>query len=171
MVGSQERQVNRIDDLSGKKIAIVGVGNILLKDEGVGIRAVQRLRDYRPLPSQVILIDAGLPGLELLDLLQDASLVVIVDAARMDKPPGSVCRFGLNDVEAKKYQVGLSSHNLGVMEILQLARAMGRSLPEVVFIGVEPKELSWGTELSPEVESSLDYVVKMIWAEISLGTG
>lgn len=149
------------------KIVIIGVGNLLLKDEGLGIHAAQELQK-KDLPSGVEVIDGGVSGLGLLDLFEGASKLVLIDAAEMKLKPGTVVRFSPENVKDLAGGGKFSAHDVGLMEVLDLARALGRCPEEVVILGIQPKEISWGTDLSPEVEAAIPRVVEMVMKEISL---
>ncbi len=152
--------------VAGKTI-VIGVGNLLLKDEGVGVHAVRELQKEKNLPG-VEVVDGGVAGIGLIDLFQGAEKLILVDAAEMALPPGSVVRFTPEEIRSRAdvERPRFSSHEVGVLEVLEVARALGQCPPEVVVIGIQPKEISWGTELSPEVEASLPRVVSLVLEEI-----
>ncbi len=151
----------------GERIAVIGLGNVLMRDEGVGIRALERLPSpARPLPGGVAVIEAGLGGLNLLDIFPHTSKAIIIDAARMNRPPGTVRRFQPEELAYGSSPVGLSCHNFGLLDIFELARNLGTLPPRVVVIGIEPKEISWGNDLSSEVAAALPSVIELIWDEI-----
>ncbi|MDZ4164509.1 MAG: hydrogenase maturation protease [Smithellaceae bacterium] len=150
------------------RLFVVGVGNLLLKDEGVGIHVVRRLReDPRPLPPEVSLIEAGLPGVGLLELLEKADGMVLIDAARMNKAPGTVIRFSPEELMDKPQGASFSSHDLKLPEVFALARSLSLMPRSVAIIGIEPGEISWGMELTPEVASSLPRVIELVNNELS----
>jgi hydrogenase maturation protease len=149
------------------KILIIGVGNLLLKDEGLGIHAVRELRK-RSLPSGVEVLDGGVSGIGLLDFFPGARKVVLIDAADMNLPPGTVARFTPGDLRSRGDTPKFSAHDVGLPEVLELAGALGRCPPEVVIIGGQPKEISWGTDLTPEVQDSLPRVLEAALGEIDL---
>lgn len=145
------------------KTVVIGIGNILLKDEGVGVHAVRALQE-EGLPPDVEVIDGGTATMELLSILQEADRVVVIDAVKGGGAPGTLYR-----VTPKELMGGgerpLSLHQVGLLEVLQMARQLG-SQAEVVIIGVEPKEISWGMELTPEVEQKLPRVVEIVLKEL-----
>jgi hydrogenase maturation protease len=153
---------------SAGKIVIVGVGNLLLKDEGVGVHVAQELQK-KGLPPLVEVHDGGVAGIGLLDFFQGASKVLLIDAASMNLDPGTVVRFTPDEVAGKIAGPRFSAHEVGVLEVLDLAKALDQYPPEVVIFGIQPKEICWGTELSPEVQASIPKAVEAVWKEIDAG--
>jgi hydrogenase maturation protease len=149
------------------KIVVIGVGNLLLKDEGLGVHAVQELRK-RSLPCGVEVFDGGVSGVGLLEFFPGARKVVLIDAADMNLPPGTVVRFTPGDLRSRGGTLKFSAHDVSLPEVLELARALGRCPPEVVIIGGQPKEISWGTDLTPEVRASLPKVLEAVLGEMDL---
>jgi hydrogenase maturation protease len=147
------------------KIVIIGVGNLLLKDEGVGVHVVQELRK-KGLPSTVEVHDGGVAGIGLLDFFPGASKVLLIDAADMNLTAGALVRFTPEEVAGRIEGPRFSAHDIGLLEVLELARALDQSPPQVVIFGIQPKEISWGTELSPEVQASIPQVTDLILKEI-----
>jgi hydrogenase maturation protease len=149
-----------------RRIAVIGVGNLLLQDEGVGVHVVQELRK-RTLPPEVEVLDGGVAGIGLLDFLPGVAKVLIIDAADMQLEPGTVVRFRRDEVQDMGGRLRFSTHDVGLLEVLELARAVHPGLQEVVILGIQPKEISWGTDLTPEVEAAVPKVVEAIWNEIA----
>jgi hydrogenase maturation protease len=147
------------------KTVIIGVGNLLLKDEGVGVHVVQELRKKR-LPSTVEVHDGGVAGIGLLDFFPGASKVLLIDAADMNLTAGALVRFTPEEVAGRIEGPRFSAHDIGLLEVLELARALDQSPPQVVIFGIQPKEISWGTELSPEVQAAIPKVTDLILKEI-----
>jgi len=152
-------------DQRAAKIIVIGVGNLLLKDEGVGVHVARELKK-NDLPSGIEVFDGGVAGIGLLDYLREASKVLLIDAADMNLKPGAVVRFTPEDVREEKIGPRFSSHDIGLLEILQLAKALEQGPQEVVIIGIQPKEISWGTGLSPEVQASVPRAIEAVLKEI-----
>src|SRR3990167_9711690 len=143
------------------KILILGIGNILLKDEGVGVKVIERLkRDYK-FPSNIELIDGGTAGFGLIDLLEGAEHLIIVDAVQGNDEPGSIYRFKFEDMPSsisKKF----SPHQIGILETLILIKMLGK-IPDTTIIAIQPKDCSnWGTELTPEIEDKIPNIVNLV---------
>jgi len=145
---------------------IIGVGNLLLKDEGVGVQAARELQK-RSLPPEVEVCDGGVGGIGLLDYFRGASRLLLIDAAEMGLKPGAVMRFTPQEVKDFGRGVKFSTHDVGLAEVLKLARDLGLCPEEVEIIGIQPQEISWGEGLSPAVQASLPRVVEMVLKEIS----
>lgn len=148
------------------EVAVIGIGNLLLGDDGLGVHLVHRLAEKidRSKVGNVLIIDAGTAP-ELF-LLADSRIkkLIFVDAARGGGLPGSVHRFNLDDLEAQS-QLPISLHDLTLLDSLRLLELQDRR-PEVVIIGVEPKTTEFGTQLSPEVEEALPKAIGLVLQEI-----
>ncbi|NPV29210.1 MAG: HyaD/HybD family hydrogenase maturation endopeptidase [Firmicutes bacterium] len=154
------------------KTIVLGVGNLLLKDEGVGIHAIRALRG-RGLPPGVELIDGGTAGFDLLPLLMGADRIIIVDALRGGEPPGAVYRLTPADcLPQQGREAGpISLHDLGILDVIRALEVLEQRTPEVVIIGVEPGEIDWGLELTPAVAASLPAVLEQIELELKNENG
>jgi hydrogenase maturation protease len=135
-------------------VLILGLGNLLRGDDGVGCRLVEELA-RRELSPDVQVLDGGTAGLGLLDLMEGWERVIIVDAVEMGRKPGEFLRFIPADVWLASTPDHFSLHHAGLHEVLALADALGRALPEIVIFGVQPSDLGWGAGLSPAVEAAL----------------
>ncbi len=148
------------------KIVIIGVGNLLLKDEGVGVHIVRELQ-RESLPAGVEVRDGGVGGIDLLDVLEKSSHALLVDAADMSLEAGTVRRFTPDEVQPEAEGAPrFSAHDIGLLEVLRLAQALDRSPEEVIIFGIQPKEITWSTELSSEVRASVPRVIEMVLLEI-----
>jgi hydrogenase maturation protease len=137
------------------KTVILGIGNILLCDDGVGIHAVNRLKDNYDFPESVQIIDGGTKGLDLLPFIEESDRVLIVDAANFKKAVGTI---GM--VEGDRIPSFLSSklsvHQIGLPDMLFAAKFMEITPSEMCLVGIQPKSLETGTELSEEIRERLD---------------
>lgn len=140
-------------------VAVVGIGNLLMADDGVGIRAVEMLGRSRPLP-QAELIDAGASTLDLLPVLLERELVVIVDAVRGGGSPGTSYLIPAERI-GECERVERFAHGTGVTDVLDMAEAIG-TCAEVVVFGIEPAELRCSLELSEPVAAALPALVERI---------
>lgn len=107
--------------------------------------------------------------MELLPILQEADRVVVIDAVKGGGAPGTLYRVTPKELMGEGERP-LSLHQVGLLEVLQMARQLG-SQAEVVIIGVEPKEISWGMELTPEVQQKLPRVVEAVLRELGIVRG
>jgi hydrogenase maturation protease len=142
---------------------VLGLGNQLLGDEGVGVHAAEELlRD--PLPSGVVVLDVGTAVLDALPAMEVARRIVVVDAVRADQAPGTVYRVPFDDMQ--RPQVIGSVHGFDLSRVLALSGRTDR--PEVVVIGVEPETIDWSLELSPPVREAMPAVLEAIRAEVGV---
>ena len=148
---------------------LLGVGNLLLQDEGVGIHVVQAIAGAAgtpggSLPPGTRVVDGGTLGLDLLPLLDDADSVVFVDAANLRQPPGTVEVLREDEVAAASGGQ-LSVHQVGLADLLAAARLVG-SLPEhVSLVAVQPSDIAPGLDLTPDVEAAVPEAMKAACAE------
>lgn len=147
-------------------VLVLGIGNTVMGDDGVGPRVVQSLqRDYL-FPGQVEVVDGGTSGVELLPLLEGKSHLIVVDAVQCGRSPGSTLRLGAEELPVL-LGARISPHQMGLPDVLALARLMGRAPEQVVLIGVQPGSLDLGTELSPEVAGQLDGMRDAVLSELA----
>jgi len=146
------------------RTVVIGVGNLLLKDEGIGIHALRALQEL-DLPPGISLIDGGTSP-DLIAYTRAGDRMVIIDAAKGGGKPGTIYRYRPEDLAAGRGTL-TSAHELGVVENLKLMALTGNEPRETVIIGVEPKEIDWGTELSPELKKRLPAIVKAVLREIN----
>ena len=133
--------------------AIVGLGNILLADDGVGVHAVRRL--WKNAPDGVVLAEVGTAIFDALDLLESVDVVVAIDAVQADGRPGSIHCFDLAEADMRN---GFSLHDFGIAAAVQSLPAESR--PAVTVVGVEPAAIEYGLHLSPAVQAVLPQVIR-----------
>jgi len=145
-------------------VLILGIGNLLLSDEGVGIHAIRCLTPGE-LPPDVETLDGGTSGADLVDHLEGRDKVIVIDAADGDGPPGTVFRCEASDLMDQ--EAPLSLHEFGLIDSLRMAQQLGCAPRRVVVLGVKPATMEPGLELSPEVAAALPGVLKLALAEAS----
>jgi hydrogenase maturation protease len=138
-------------------IAIVGVGNLLLSDDGAGIHAVRRLRRNARVGSVARIIDGGTVGTDLLAQVCGCEKLLIVDAVDAGLPPGTTIRMDFSGVDPQRIETR-NAHQSGIPGLLDDLRLMGQAPRQVVLVGVQPATVGLGTELSAEVASALAVV-------------
>jgi len=144
------------------RILILGIGNLLLCDEGVGVHAARALQ-REDLPSHIITLDIGTAFLDALPEIERADHIIIIDAMKADHAPGTIYRVPLEDCVRPEYIASL--HGFDLSRVMFLA---GRtSPPDVIVIGVEPARIEWGTELSPQIRETIPAVIETIKTEIA----
>jgi hydrogenase maturation protease len=154
---------NRLPVNPAPRIVVIGVGNLLMKDEGIGIHAIKALQEI-DLPSDVRLIDGGTSP-DLIAYTRAGDKMIIIDAARAGGEPGTIYRFKPGDLALERGTL-TSAHEMGVEENLNLMSLTGNRPRDTVIIGIEPREIDWGTELSPELESRMPEIVRVVLREI-----
>jgi hydrogenase maturation protease len=144
---------------------VLGLGNILQQDDGLGVRAAELLAE-RLLPPNVCVREAGTPGIGLVSQIEGWSRVYLIDAAQMNQEPGVWRRFGTDDVKLSVQDDILSLHEPDVAGALALAEAVKILPEEVIIYAVEPQQVGWGEQLSPCVQASLPGLVDQITDEL-----
>jgi hydrogenase maturation protease len=138
--------------LSDARTAILGVGNVLMGDDGVGVRVVERLQGL-PLPDGIEAVDAGTASSDVLPGLAGCALLVVVDAVRAGGAPGEVYAFDLDPDAGRSPTPGLSLHDANLAAALQMQRVAGVRVPPIRVLGVEPADVSLKLELSDAVRA------------------
>ena len=146
-------------------IRVIGVGNPLAGDDGVGIAVVEQL-EREGVPAGVEVIDGGTGGLTLLTLMEGAQAVVLVDALEMGREPGTVAGFAYAEGVFRAEAAGLSLHQAGLGEVLALGAELGE-LPEVFVVGVQPQQIQLGLGLSAPVAAALPAMVAQVRAQLA----
>jgi hydrogenase maturation protease len=151
---------------SQKNTLILGLGNILLKDEGVGVHVVEKIKDMA-LPPDVEVMDGGTMGLDLQYYIEGWKKVIVVDTVRAGDAPGTMYRFTDKDIADKK---GLlrSAHGFDFIDALRLAEFFQKKPDEVIFIGIEPESLDEGMELTPTIEKRVPALIELVMRELGL---
>jgi hydrogenase maturation protease len=141
---------------------VVGVGNVLLRDEGIGCHVVHALEGI-PLPD-VKIIDGGTCP-DVVQFLEGADKLVIVDAVKGGGTPGQIYRFHLKDITLEQKPF-LSLHDVGLIDSLMLMQ-LWHNIDETVIIGIEPREINWGLELSLELQEKMPQIIDAILSELN----
>ena len=144
---------------------VLGLGNILLGDEGVGIRVVERLQARYDLPDEVQVLDGGTLGLDLLPYVEDADRLMVVDALELGAEPGTVARLEGQEVPAF-LGVKVSPHQVGLADLMAVTRLRGQFPSVLVLWGVQPAVIAVGIDLSPVVEAQVEPLVEKVVAEL-----
>lgn len=147
------------------KIVVLGLGNILLRDEGVGVRVIEALAGRYAMPAGVEVVDGGTTGMDLLDTLAGCDHLLICDAVRTDAPPASVVRLADAEVPAL-FQTRYSPHQLGLADVLATLALTGEAPATLTLVGVVPADLDLGIALSPDVAAAVDRAVECLADEL-----
>jgi hydrogenase maturation protease len=150
---------------SAQSIVVLGVGNTLMQDDGIGVWVVQALVETYDLPSNVRVVDGGVAGLRCLPEFEGAAHLLIIDAVSGKGPPGSIYRLTPEDLSARQGPFH-SAHEVGIAELISIARMLGK-LPTVWILGVQPQEVrEVGLNLTPALRDALPRVVEAAVGEL-----
>ncbi|MDQ7032472.1 MAG: HyaD/HybD family hydrogenase maturation endopeptidase [Desulfonauticus sp.] len=146
-----------------KKLLVLGIGNILLKDEGIGVRAVQELAK-REWPEGVDFLDGGTFTQDLFYLFEQYRHILVLDCIKGGKSPGTIYKLHQKDLLYNEKQ-SISLHDIDLLDSLKMVELLGKS-PELTVLGVEPSQLEWHLGLSPELENVLPTFLEVVTKEI-----
>ena len=147
-----------------KPILLLGVGNALQMDDGIGVRAVERLMDM-DLPDAVEPVDGGIAGLDLLKVISGRKILIVIDAVDGGMKPGTIYRFTPEEIDGGSFRMD-SLHQIGLLETLRMARLTNDAPDQTVVIGIQPETVDWGLSLTKSLSESLPKVVSTALDEI-----
>ncbi|HHJ07010.1 MAG TPA: HyaD/HybD family hydrogenase maturation endopeptidase [Anaerolineae bacterium] len=147
------------------KTLILGVGNLLLSDEGVGVRVIEQLQKGYALPDEVHILDGGTMGLDLLYHLEGVRRLLIIDAVETGKEPGTLIRMTGDEVPAF-LSLKISPHQIGIPDMLFAAKLKDLYPDEVVLLGVQPGLIETGLNLSPPVAARVEPLIAQAVKEL-----
>ncbi len=147
------------------RVVVLGVGNTLLSDEGIGVRAIEKLQLDYILPPEVVVIDGGTTGMEMLEDLSNAHHLIIIDAVHSGRAPAAIVRLADEQVPVF-FKTKLSPHQIGLSDVLATLAFIGEQPGGVTVIGVEPVSLETGMALSPQVEARLPELMDLVVTEL-----
>ncbi|BBO76165.1 hydrogenase expression/formation protein [Desulfosarcina widdelii] len=151
--------------MNTEHVMILGVGNILLSDEGFGVRVVEALEERYDFPDNVSVIDGGVLGINLMGIISEADQLIVVDVIRNGGQPGDLYRI---DGEAipERIRAKNSLHQIDFLESLTLCQALDK-VPETVIVGVEPKDIeTLSVDLTAATADRIDDMIQMVLAEL-----
>ena len=137
------------------KTLVIGVGNLLMSDEGVGIHVVRELVSRYAIPEEVQVLDGGTLGMDLLYYLEGVDQVLIIDAVETGEAPGTIIRLEGNDVPAF-LSVKMSPHEIGIPDMLAAAKLKDIFPKSLILIGIQPEKIEISTELTETIQNSID---------------
>jgi len=147
------------------RIVVLGIGNILLSDEGVGVRVVDRLEKEYRLPPEVEVIDGGTCGMEMLEQLESLDALIVVDCVRCGQPPATPVLLKGDDVPVF-FKTKLSPHQVSLSDVLASLEFTDKAPQQTVIVGIQPVSMDTGMELTPEVAARVDELLAMTVAEL-----
>ncbi len=152
------RRGRRANARQHKKLLILGLGNVICGDDGLGVVAAERLRRGWEIPPDVEVLDGGTLGLALLAHVTGADDLILLDAIAADAPPGTLVRLD-GDAVGPAVRERLSVHQIGVADLLDALRLLDEVPRRLVLVGLVPETLELGIERSPAVVAKLDSLV------------
>jgi hydrogenase maturation protease len=152
--------------MNQERVIVLGVGNILLKDEGVGVRVVEELQRRYDVPENVRLVDGGTQGLWLMSTIQEADRLIVIDAVLGRKEPGTIYRLERDDLP-KGLRAKQSAHDSDLVESLNLCTLLDKGPKSVVVVGIEPEDIQpYGLELTEIVASKIEDLITRVIEEL-----
>ncbi|GGJ58908.1 hydrogenase maturation protease [Anoxybacillus voinovskiensis] len=151
--------------MTNNKITILGIGNLLYSDEGVGIHALPLIEEQLSSFENVDIVEGATDGIKLLGLVEDSDYLIIIDAVNAGKEAGTIIQLVGDEIPAY-CGIKMSIHQLGFQEVL-LAAKMRETYPkQIVLFGIQPASLELGIQLSPTVQVQLPELVKRVVQQI-----
>jgi len=146
------------------KVIIIGIGNILLMDEGIGIHVINELEKHK-LPDNVDIYDGGTGGFKLIDLMREAKRVIFIDAVEAGKTPGTITTFKYKDVRSIYPKKKYSLHDTNLLEVIKMAELLEVPI-EIEIVGIQPKTINYSTTLSKELRDAMPDIINTVLSRI-----
>ncbi|SDP41704.1 HyaD/HybD family hydrogenase maturation endopeptidase [Selenomonas ruminantium] len=147
------------------EVTILGIGNIILRDEGFGVRVAEYLDKHYEFPDNVQIVDGGTLGIELTQYVTGTEKLLVIDSINGGAEPGTTFRFHNDDV-MEHFQDKLSAHEVGIQDVLGLLTVTGHKIPDVIVIGAQPYDVEAGVELSDGMMKLLPQMVEQALSEL-----
>ncbi len=144
------------------RTGVLGIGNILLRDEGFGVHCVRRLQAAYQVPDNLEILDGGTAGIMMAPFMESVQTLYVIDTINLPAAPGTIRCFSDQEIRAGNIQGMMSPHQVGLLEILALCRLRDRAPETVELITVVPADLSTGLELSAELRPRIDAVIDLL---------
>ena len=144
------------------KILIVGMGNFIYRDEGIGVHIIQEMKKME-LPSHIELLDIGTSTMDLMSYLKEVKKLIVIDAMRAGGKPGTIYKCKPEDLLPKD-EGPISLHEIGLLETLNMTKKLGMEI-QTVIVGIEPEIMEWGTELTEAVKNKIPLIIEAVLKE------
>lgn len=151
------------NNIPSPKLTILGVGNELLSDEGIGVHAIKKIQKIK-LPPEVEVIEGGTDGFGLINIITETDYLIVIDSIKGGSKPGTIYRFNIKDAPNCPDVFKTSVHQIGILEVINLSQLIGKT-PETVVIGVEPENISSGMDLSAKIKEKIPKVIDLVLEE------
>jgi len=146
-----------------KSVLIIGIGTAYRSDDAAGLIVAERLRTR--LPEGVFVITHEGEGVSLMEQMADSDAALVIDAMSSGAEPGAIRRFDANAQPLPAQMFRHSTHAIGIAQAIELGRVLGKLPRRLIVYGIEGQDFEAGTQLSPEVESSIDEVMRRVLEE------
>jgi len=151
-----------------KEIIVLGIGNPLMSDEGIGGFLVEQLQKCAEQFDNVEFVDAGTGGMSILHLLEDRKKAILIDCAYMESSPGTIRKFTPKDVQSVKQMAHRSLHEADILKVLDIAKELGQCPETVVIFGIEPQAIELGQKLADTLSAKIGEYIDTISKEFYL---
>jgi hydrogenase maturation protease len=146
-------------------VTIMGLGNILMMDEGVGVHTVKVFQERYAVPDYVEIIDGGAAGLDLLPFIDGREKLLMIDAVNFDREPGYIDILE-NEAIPAKFSTKTSLHHLGLLDVLSIVKLSDALPKDMCIIGIQPKSMELGLDMSPEIWDKVPELVERIVSKL-----
>lgn len=147
-------------------VTVLGIGNVILRDEGFGVRVVEYLAARYDFPDEVQLVDGGTLGIELTQYVTGTNRLLIIDSINGGAVPGTQFRFADAEIKAH-FAAKLSAHEVGIQDVLTMLELTGRKVPHTVVIGAQPYDIGAGVGLSKQMQKLLPVMAARALSELT----
>ena len=154
------------DVLYHADVTVLGIGNVILRDEGFGVRVAEYLSSHYTFPEGVQVIDGGTLGIELTQYVTGTKKLLVIDTVEDGAAPGTMFRFENEEINVR-FQKKISSHDLGIQDLLAFLEVTGKKIEDVVILGVQPADLEAGVGLSPTLRTLVAPMAERAVKELS----
>lgn len=147
-------------------VLVLGIGNLLLQDEAVGVRVIQELEQRYGVPPEVELLDGGTSGMELLDQLARREHLIVIDAVCTGDAPGTIVQLSDDEVPAF-FRLRVSPHEIGLSDVLATLQVTGETPRGITLIGIVPASTELSLELTPTIAAKIDPMIDAVIAKLA----
>ena len=147
------------------RAVVLGIGNTILTDEAAGVRAVELLEQRYQIPDNVLVIDGGTSGMEMIEDLSDLDFLIVIDVVKTGAAPGTVVKIAGDEIPVF-FRRKLSPHQIALPDVLASLELLDAMPKEIVVLGVEPISLELGMEMTPTIAEQVPVLVEMAVAEL-----
>ncbi len=163
---AKKQPSNFKNQLTDKPLVVLGLGNPLMADEGIGVYLIGRLAESAARYPSVDFIEVGTGGLAVLHYIEGRRKAVLIDCAFMNEPPGAIRRFTPEEVRSTKVLAHQSLHEADLMRIIDMARQLGQAPEQIVIFGIQPERIEPGQPLSRTLLDRIDEYVRAVLREL-----